>query len=120
MFNWTLQRRQCSGGSVVSSNIKAAAAESNIYSLDLQIKQAATQTPGELVGLCRTGDAPGGLIAEEGHSGDSSQFGLARCDLEALQLHGEAHVAGDLQLPLEESLGTQAEIEVRESGGGDD
>lgn len=109
MVNWTLQRRQCSSSSAVSSNIKAAAAESNIYSLDLQIKQAATQTPGELVGLCRTGDAPGG----EGHSGDSSQFGLARCDLEALQLHGEAHVAGDLQLPLEESLGTQAEVEVR-------
>lgn len=55
-----------------------------------------------LAGFCQNGDAPGGLIAEEGHSGGSSQLGLARCDLEALQLHGEAHVPGDLELPLEE------------------
>lgn len=39
----------------------------------------------------------------------SSQLGLARCDLEALQLHGEAHVPRDLELPLEECLGTQVE-----------
>lgn len=111
MVNWTLQSRQCSTSSAMSSNIKAATAESNIYSLvHLQIKHASTPTPCELVGLCQRGDAAGGLIAEEGHS--ASQFSLARCDLEALQLHCEAHVPGDLQLPLEECLGTRLELEV--------
>lgn len=83
--------------------------ESIIYSQHLWIKHASTLTPCELVGFCQNGDAPGGLIAEEGHSGGSSQLGLARRDLEALQLHGEAHVPGDLELPLEECLETQVE-----------
>lgn len=52
--------------------------------------------------------------AEQG----SSQLGLARCDLEALQLHGEAHVPGDLELPLEECLGTQVEWGGRWGGVG--
>lgn len=103
----TLQRRQFSTSSVLGSSIKAAAIESNIYSQHLRIKHASTLIPCELVGFCQNGDAPGRLIAEEGHSGGSSQLGLARCDLEALQLHGEAHVPGDLELPLEECLGTQ-------------
>lgn len=49
-------------------------------------------------------DAAGVLIAELGHSAGPSKFGLAGCNLKVLQLHGEAHVPRDLQLPLEERL----------------
>lgn len=47
----TLQRRQFSTSSAVSSSIKAAAIESNIYSQHLRIKHASTLIPWETLGV---------------------------------------------------------------------
>ncbi|XP_077439893.1 carnitine O-palmitoyltransferase 2, mitochondrial isoform X2 [Vanacampus margaritifer] len=53
---------------------------------------------------------------ESGNGGKSDwswrlQFGLGGLQLKVLELHGQAHVAGDLQLALEEGLHTNKTIE---------